>query len=488
MLVAKGKADYYLRFAPIMEWDTAAAHAIEYEVIEPTSKKPLVYNKEDLLNLFFNAIMLQKLKKILTDTDSKEILTKGFSFMVFRVGGLLAGYLFTFLIARFYGASVNGLVALSFTLFLFVSIFGRLGIDVNIVKFYSNKENWEKYPDLFYRVLLKSFIFSTVLGFLLYLGKDFFVYILFKKPDLEPYIIWVVMAIPFWCVTMVCAGLLRAKQKNNWFAFLNNPGRFILALIVFLILISLGHDSLSAIKAHFYGVFCLAIIAILVSVKNIGRFTHNTDSNSWGFIKEALPMMLSSTILIFLGWLDTFFLGIYETEAQVGVYSVTLKIATLTSLSLQAINSILAPKLAKNFQEGSLQHFKKLIRFSTHLNFYITALIVFLIIVLHRWILGVFGDEFLGGATVLIILCIGQVVNSMSGSVGVILQMMGYQRIYQNIVLIALVLNLILNLLLVPLYGTIGAAIATVVSISCWNIIGAIYLKRKQSIISYFKL
>src|SRR5690606_22027092 len=141
-------------------------------------------------------------------------------FLVFRLGGLLAGYLFTFFIARFYGASVNGLVSLGFTLFLFVSIFGRLGIDVNLVKFYSNKDNLEEHPGIYYKVLLKSFIFSSILAFLLYLGKDFIVYTIFKKPDLEPYIIWVVLAIPFWSVTMVCAGLLRAKQQNNWFAFL----------------------------------------------------------------------------------------------------------------------------------------------------------------------------------------------------------------------------------------------------------------------------
>ena len=431
--------------------------------------------------------MLDKIKRKWGDVDSKEILTKGFSFLVFRLGGLLAGYLFTFFIARFYGASVNGLVSLGFTLFLFVSIFGRLGIDVNLVRFYSNKDYLEEHPGIYYKVLLKSFIFSSILAFLLYLGKDFIVYILFKKPDLDPYIIWVVLAIPFWSVTMVCAGLLRAKQQNNWFAFLNNPGRFILSLIMFIVLWSIVDSPLNAIKAHFFGVLCLSLLALIVSIKCIGKISYETSISSWVFIKESFPMMLSSTILIFLGWLDTFFLGIYETEDQVGIYSVAVKIATLTSLSLQAINSILAPKLAKYFLEENTELFKKLIRFSTRLNFYITTFVVVSVIILHQWVLGLFGDEFVAGSTVLIILCIGQVVNSMSGSVGVILQMTGYQKVYQNIVLIALILNLILNLLLVPAYGTIGAAIATVISISCWNITGAIYLRKKQNIISYIK-
>ncbi len=57
MLLAEGKADVYPRYAPTMEWDTAAAHAVVSEVgLQVTqygSGLPLVYNKENLLNPFF---------------------------------------------------------------------------------------------------------------------------------------------------------------------------------------------------------------------------------------------------------------------------------------------------------------------------------------------------------------------------------------------------------------------------------------------------
>lgn len=56
-LVAEGKATVYPRFAPTMEWDTAAAHAIVVEagkqVLDRQTGEPLVYNKEDLLNPWF---------------------------------------------------------------------------------------------------------------------------------------------------------------------------------------------------------------------------------------------------------------------------------------------------------------------------------------------------------------------------------------------------------------------------------------------------
>jgi 3'(2'), 5'-bisphosphate nucleotidase len=56
-LVAEGKADVYPRFAPTMEWDTAAGQAIceavGLSVISKETDAPLLYNKENLLNPWF---------------------------------------------------------------------------------------------------------------------------------------------------------------------------------------------------------------------------------------------------------------------------------------------------------------------------------------------------------------------------------------------------------------------------------------------------
>ena len=56
-LVAEGNADVYPRFAPTMEWDTAAGQAIceavGLTVISKETNEPLLYNKENLLNPWF---------------------------------------------------------------------------------------------------------------------------------------------------------------------------------------------------------------------------------------------------------------------------------------------------------------------------------------------------------------------------------------------------------------------------------------------------
>ncbi len=56
-MVAEGLADVYPRFAPTMEWDTAAGQAVVeasgFKMVEKESRMPLRYNKEDLLNPHF---------------------------------------------------------------------------------------------------------------------------------------------------------------------------------------------------------------------------------------------------------------------------------------------------------------------------------------------------------------------------------------------------------------------------------------------------
>jgi len=56
-LIAEGNADVYPRYAPTMEWDTAAGHAIckavGIDVISLKTNEALLYNKENLLNPWF---------------------------------------------------------------------------------------------------------------------------------------------------------------------------------------------------------------------------------------------------------------------------------------------------------------------------------------------------------------------------------------------------------------------------------------------------
>lgn len=57
LMVAEGEADLYPRYAPTMEWDTAAAQIVVEEaggtVLQKDTTEPVQYNKENLLNPYF---------------------------------------------------------------------------------------------------------------------------------------------------------------------------------------------------------------------------------------------------------------------------------------------------------------------------------------------------------------------------------------------------------------------------------------------------
>ena len=431
--------------------------------------------------------MVNLFQKYLGNQDFSEIITKGFSFFLIRLLSAAIGYVFTIYVSNKYGADFYGLIALGLSMFMILSVIGRLGIETNVVKFFSQDKN-DIEAGVFFKSIIISFLFSGFIAYILYFFSDDLVYEVYKepKPELLDYLPWILAALPFWNVAVICASLLRAKKLNNAFAFITNISRFLFAFILIIVITAIsGVNPVYVVIGHFWGVVLTAIISFIMALQRVSFLKIKSKTKSYAFLKESFPMLLSASMLILLGITDTQVMGIYESNSNIGIYNVSIKIATLTTFSLQAINSILAPKIAKSYAEGN-DEYKGLIKFSTKLNFLISAAVVLGIIVFRNFLLGLFGESFLAGEIILLIFCGGQIINSFAGSVGVILQMIGKQKVYQNFVVAALIINLILTFILTPIYGGIGAAFATVISMAFWNIGSAIYLKKIMGITTFF--
>ncbi|OEU69195.1 MAG: hypothetical protein BA863_00145 [Desulfovibrio sp. S3730MH75] len=87
--------------------------------------------------------------------------------------------------------------------------------------------------------------------------------------------------------------------------------------------------------------------------------------------------------------------------------------------------------------------------------------------------MAIFGKQFAAGGLVLSILAVGQFVNVITGSVGFVLMMCGYERLLRNNIALCAFINLALNYLLIPSLGAIGAAIATATTLILQNLIAA---------------
>jgi O-antigen/teichoic acid export membrane protein len=96
--------------------------------------------------------------------------------------------------------------------------------------------------------------------------------------------------------------------------------------------------------------------------------------------------------------------------------------------------------------------------------------------------MGIFGQGFVAGALVLILLGGGELVNAGAGSVAYILMMTGRSKIILLNSSILCVLNISLNYMLIPRYGIIGAGIATGLSIAL------IYILRLAEVYYFLKI
>jgi O-antigen/teichoic acid export membrane protein len=85
----------------------------------------------------------------------------------------------------------------------------------------------------------------------------------------------------------------------------------------------------------------------------------------------------------------------------------------------------------------------------------------------------------------LIVLLLGQVINVISGPVGVILKMTHYQNALFLMILISIITNLVLNVIWIPKFGILGAASATAISIVIFNLLAIIFIRRKLNFYSF---
>jgi O-antigen/teichoic acid export membrane protein len=192
------------------------------------------------------------------------------------------------------------------------------------------------------------------------------------------------------------------------------------------------------------------------------------------------PMLMTASIHFVIGQIGIVMLGMFRSEAEVGYYSIAVKLATLTAFVLQAINSIAAPKFSELYHTGKMDELFYVAQKATKLIFWATAPILVGLIIFGRPILALmFGKDFVVSYVPMVMLVTGQFISSVSGSTGNFMNMTGHQNPFRTIVFCAGVLSLVLGFILIPRFGINGAACVAMVSVSTWNICTVVFIKRK---------
>jgi O-antigen/teichoic acid export membrane protein len=188
------------------------------------------------------------------------------------------------------------------------------------------------------------------------------------------------------------------------------------------------------------------------------------------WLKVSLPLLLYRAFRELLVQTDILMLGSFVGAAAVGIYSPASKTALWVSFVLQAINIVVAPTFAVLHTQDNRTELQKVIATVTVWIFWSSIAIGLILIIFAKPFLAMFGPDFVEAHWALRILVIGQLINALSGSVGNLLSMTGYQNQLMVVSACIALMNLGLNAIAIPIWGVVGAALTTAVTLSLWNI------------------
>ncbi len=427
--------------------------------------------------------------KFSNDIHLKEILKGSSIAFLFRIIGMGLGYIFTFIIARWYGADTMGLFALSVTILnIFVTV-GIFGFDHSLVKFiadYNSNDKQYLVKEIYGKSLYITMPLTLILSISLYYNANFFAVTIFNSEALELFLQIIAFAITPFVLLRINAAVFRGLKNIKLYSLFQNVGIYLVSVVILLLVSTQDYNSSITIIAQ-----CLAICVMMVfSFMYLKKHTYVFQIISTNMLKYkdvlkvSFPMLLTSSMALVMGWTDIIMLGVFTNQIEVGVYSVAVKLAAITSISLVAINTIAAPKFSELYSKGDMEGLKCIAQSSTKMMLLSSLPIILGLALFPDFILGIFGEDFKAGVNALWILLVGQFFHSICGSVGHILNMTGKQNIYYYITIIAVIINLTLNYLLAEEYGMIGVALATISALIFLNITSMLYINHKYKFLT----
>ncbi|WP_456397905.1 flippase [Desulfurobacterium sp.] len=425
--------------------------------------------------------------KLNSDTHFAELIKGAGTAFGFRILGIVLGYLFTLLVTRTLGAKAWGIFALCLVVLQIASVIGKLGMDTALLRFtaeYTAKKRVDILNDIYRKALKLVAPFSIIVTTIVYSLSPVLASTIFEKPYLTPYFHIISFAIVPFIFLWIHSESIRGLKKVRQYMLLQQTGLYGIALLVFTAgIYLLGKNVELPIVSYTVATIILSFIAFLLwkaylsQCRSEASYSGKSIFAYRSLLSVSLPMLLSSSLALIMGWTDTIMLGMFKTTEEVGIYNVVLRISMITSITLLAINTIAAPKFAEFWGKEDIKGLAKVTQQSTKLIFWTSFPILLVFLVFPYQILRIFGKEFTAGATALMILTVGQFVNAIVGSVGYILQMTGKEKIFQTVILIGTIINVILNLTLIPKFGIDGAAIASASAICFINIVPFLLVK-----------
>ena len=377
---------------------------------------------------------------------------------------LILSFITSPVMAYYIGASGLGLWTM---LFAITSLLGvtNLGIPGATIKYVAE---FKDDKNRLYQAVSTSFVISIILGIVtavaLFITADIITGI-FNMPSLTPLLKLFLLTIPFSYMVESIIATLNGLREMKLVSFLNVTSKSLNFGLV-LIPIILGYG----IKGAVIGIIIATIIYAFIALFFFSNFIfHLTFSKFRETAKKLLHFgiqtVISGIVSIMLYRIDVLMIGYFMTSTEVGIYSVAIGIARMIWIIPQSINTVSYPTFSYYWGKGEHDEVNKLFDRGLKYSACMLAPIGLGLAIFGKdAILLLYGTKFLPAVLPLQILLIGAVVRGVIMSIGTIWLSAGRPDMGYKLPLIGVGPNILLNYVLIPAYGIVGAAMATMLS------------------------
>jgi len=408
---------------------------------------------------------------------SRLIRESSWSFLL-RVFQAVCSFLTTVLLARVLGVEGYGIYAYAYAFVTLLTIPVQAGLPTLVVR-ETARGVAQKNLGLVQGIWRWSIKIALLISFIVLCITEIAL-ILLKGRNLgckEWTLFWALFLVPFVSLGNLRAAALRGLHK----VVLGQLPEFLIRPFLFLVLCFVASfyfaEKFGPPEAMFLNVVS-SIVAFLVGwwflFKNTPGEIYKAipiyRTKKW--LKSLVPLAFTASMFVINNQTDVVMLGLLRSSREVGIYRVAVQFAWLSSFALQAINMVVAPHFATFYAKKELDNLQYLATRSARLVLFFNFLVaLFFVFGGKEFLRVIFGLDFVCAYTPLLILLVGQLVNSAVGSVGFLLNMTGYEKYTAKGLALSAIVNVVLNAFLIPFFGYNGAAIATAISMAVWNVL-----------------
>ena len=391
-----------------------------------------------------------------------------------RVG---LGFLHSLLAARWYGAEAYGVYSVGIAAVGLLSFAGQLGFGRTLTHFvahYWAKGEPNKIIGTLKIALGIAVPASVGIGLIMTIGARWMSNLFGGSTLVSPFRV-LGFAVPMLTLAMLLSafteGFKRMRYKTIALEIVR-PGVELLGLTIFTVV---WKQELVLSVSYTLSITLASVLLFFFAKSDLQRVVKSFPASLWTssampvkpILDFAIPVLANNILVTAATRASVLILGAIGTSTMVGVFSILNRLAQFGTTFMYATSSIFAPIISDLVGRGQLSQLSRLYKISTRWTLMISLPFFLILVFWGAEILGVFGREFVYGASALMYLIPAAIFDVATGSAGFVLIFSGrphYSAINEAVMLLSVIG---LNLLLTPSHGLLGAvwslAIATVI-------------------------